>query len=49
MVVAERVDLGGAPATRAAYRPMAGVPVTPFFATAAESLTQKCLERRAWL
>jgi hypothetical protein len=36
LILAERVDLGGAPAARAADRLMAGVAVTPFFAPAAE-------------
>lgn len=36
LLVAERVDLGGAPAARAADRLMAGIAFTPFFAPAAE-------------
>jgi hypothetical protein len=36
LLVAERMDLGGAPAARAADRLMAGIAFTPFFAPAAE-------------
>ena len=36
LLVAERVDLGGAPAARAADRLVAGIAFTPFFAPAAE-------------
>ena len=36
LLVAQRVDLSGAPAARAADRLMAGIAFTPFFAPAAE-------------
>lgn len=36
LLVAERVDLGGAPAARTADRLLAGITVAPFFAPAAE-------------